>query len=93
MTQPTKPSAGALMAASVINHGSAEGIHEMAEIIDRETGMAELLGAAKWDCDKLWAARQLAEATGNLEFAKLFNDRKLATEQAIAKCESGSGSE
>lgn len=46
-TQPTKVSAGALRAAAAINHGWVEGIHEMGVIIDRETGLAELLEAAK----------------------------------------------
>ncbi|KKK96393.1 hypothetical protein LCGC14_2663220 [marine sediment metagenome] len=46
MAQP-KVSAGALRAASEINHGWVEGIHGMAEIIDRETGVGELLEAAR----------------------------------------------
>ncbi len=56
MTQPTKPSAGALRAARKIaerNLRTLQGWDEQtwvdisAEIIDRETGVAELLEAAK----------------------------------------------
>lgn len=56
MTQQTKPSAGALRAAKltmagstiqfVQGHGNVR-LDEMAHIIDRETGLTELLEAAK----------------------------------------------
>jgi len=42
----TKPSAGALRAAIRINLDWTEGTNVMAQIIDRETGVAELLEAA-----------------------------------------------
>ena len=48
MTQPTKPSAGALRAAkSIIANAYGLSLAVCAEIIDRETGVAELLEAAK----------------------------------------------
>ena len=56
MTQQTKPTAGALRAAKLIMSGSTiqfvQGhgnvrLDEMAQIIDHETGLAELLEAAK----------------------------------------------
>lgn len=68
-------------------HLTADELYETVQIFEEETAHAELLEAATWDCDILWVAKELAEATGNLELAKLFNNRKLATEQVIAKAE------
>ncbi|KKL44635.1 hypothetical protein LCGC14_2363750, partial [marine sediment metagenome] len=48
MTQPTKPSAGAMRASKRVKKLYVDAFTEsyMAEVIDRETGMVELLGAA-----------------------------------------------
>ncbi len=77
-TKPSAPSPGALRAA---RHFIALGllttpIHA-AEIIDRETGVAELLEAAK---NMLDPNRSPITAAGRLQ-------------QAITKCESSTGSE
>ena len=53
-TQPTKPSAGALRAAKEI----LDTDHQLAaQIIDRETGVGELLRTAKAVHDFLWKER------------------------------------
>ena len=86
-TQP-KPSAGALRAAREI----LDTDHQLAaQIIDRETGVGELLEATK-------ALRIAAIDTGLTQEQEDDNqdvqlvDAVLAVEQAIAKCE-GKGSE
>ncbi len=81
------PSAGALRAA---RHFIALGllttpIHA-AEIIDRETGVAELLEAAKFALTTLDYYDQQAEFGFHGPLRKKLK-------QAIAKCESGTGSE
>ena len=97
MTKDTqaKPSTGALRAADilwreyVIGTPQADGgilfpgTHRLAKIIDRETGMVELLRAAK----KLhgqyeWAVKRYRQIEVE-DWERL--------EQAIAKCESGTG--
>ena len=99
MTQPTKPSAGAspgaLRAARKIAERTLrtlQGWDEQtwvdiaAEIIDRETGVAELLEAAKFALTTLDYYDQQAEFGFHGPLRKKLK-------QAIAKCESGTGSE
>ncbi len=97
MTQPRKPSAGALRAASKFARHSEhiyrwrsepqDAERELAEIIDHETGMAELLEAAK-------EAKAHLEGGGNyaIRNSDAIDATILMLEQAIAKCE-GKGSE
>ena len=70
-----------------INRGS----DALAEIIDRETGMAELLQAAQWTRDTLRA--MVSDHMIEKEVRGLLLVRCNKLEQAIAKCESGTGSE
>ena len=109
-TQPTKPSqvsAGALRAALKIYEATPpitgnKGYRgptcgEVATIIDRETGMAELLEAAKkFSGEALAAIVLLREAETPLDRSNAivgFDVDRHKFEQAIAKCESGTGRE
>ena len=88
MTQPTKPSAGALRAAKEwYVYPKDSRVESLAYVIDRETGMAELLEAAK---------EAKAHLEGGGDYAIRNSDAIDATilmlEQAIAKC-GGKGSE
>ena len=95
MTQPSKPSAGALRAARrLLRVAQSAGTElnmydeEIAKIIDRETGVAELLEAARHVIPLLHRL--------NMDDCPLDRWGPKAThqlEQAIAKCESGAGSE
>ena len=81
MTQPTKPSAGALRAAIRINLDWTEGTNVMAHIIDRETGMAELTKILLL----LWGE---VEVASDEERQCQFSLEEIEQiEQAIAKCE------
>ena len=94
-TQPTRPSEGAWRAAETLinsNLVQSQGISnalrlarkvDTAEIIDRETGVAELLEAAKNIINNVRGEIHLVEGS-------LFYN---ALKQVIAKCESGTGSE
>ncbi len=79
MTQPTKPSAGALRAAKEwYVYPKDSRVESLAYVIDRETGMAELLEAAKVAVGEL-------DCSGTIDFLTAGALKKL--EQAIAKCE------
>ena len=86
MTQPNKPSAGALRAAKMIegNFSTApepEDVLMSAQIIDRETGVAELselLEAVK-------AVMAQLDISGQIDYLGASTYKRL--EQAIAKCE------
>ena len=95
MTQPSRPSAGAMRAASKIwlnvgRQGKDEWITQAGYIIDRETGMAELLEAAQWTRDTLRA--MVSDHMIEKEVRGLLLVRCNKLEQAISKCE-GKGSE
>ena len=82
--KPTKPSAGALRATRAIGK-TCKGVgithlsHEwMAEVIDRETGMAELLGATGL------VVKEFLELSDGIEDTPLSVQQ---LQQAIAKCE------
>ncbi len=82
MSQPTKPSAGALRAAeyinkNIFNHKPGD-IESLAQAIDRETGVAELLEAAKF-------ALSFVDHPSQLRADALASYDRLS--QAIAKCE------
>ena len=107
MTQPTRPSppsTGAVRAADRIcdlleDCGSSETTHstigatpfqeEVAHIIDRETGMAELLEALK--VARKWIGRVPQEYSASESIS--LDAAQEQVEQAIAKCESGTGGE
>ncbi len=97
MTQPTKPSAGALRAADRIRDlledcgslkianstiGATPFQEGVAEIIDRQTGVAELLEAAKAAIDFLWKERGQIVGIADVKLSE-------ALRQAITKCERG----
>jgi len=89
MTQPTKPSAGALRAARAIGK-TCKGVgithlsHEwMAEVIDRETGMAELLEAAK----QLLGIAESVLLNERINHGPYLKQVIYQTQQAITKCE------
>ena len=94
-TKPSKPSAGALRAANqFVRHSNhiyrwrsepEDVVRELAEVIDHFTGMAELLNATK---NLLMASR----AVGVLGATEISIAEEWL-EQAIAKCESGTGSD
>ena len=95
MTQQTKPSTGALRTARKIAERTLRTLQGWdgqtwvdiaAEIIDRETGVAELLEAAKFALTTLDYYDQQAEFGFHGPLRKKLK-------QAIAKCESGTGSE
>ena len=104
MTQPTKPSAGALRAAKMIegNFSTApepEDVLMSAQIIDRETGVAELLDAAKAAEVKLYQAADLLDAHAveledrwSKDMATQAAAAAVRIRQAVAKCQ-GKGSE
>ncbi len=85
MTQknfPTKPSAGALRAANALAGlatNTSANIHSVALIIEREIGVAELLGLLEAAKNMLDPNRSPITAAGRLQ-------------QAITNCESGTGS-
>jgi len=90
MKQQTKPSAGALRAASgiwlsVLRQGKDDWITQTAEIIDRETGLAELLEAAVWTRDTLRAME--GDSMIEKEVRGLLGARRKKLQQAIAKAE------
>ena len=84
MTQPTKPSAGAMRAAREwYVYPKDSRVESLAQIIDRETGMAELLEAAKNMYREQLAARWNKPDMGYFVSEKVTNALRLA----IAKCE------
>ncbi len=88
-TKPSAPSPGALRAANALAGlatNTSANIHSVALIIDRETGVAELLEAAKFALTTLDYYDQQAEFGFHGPLRKKLK-------QAIAKCESGTGSE
>jgi len=103
MTKDTqaKPSTGALRAADilwreyVIGTPQADGgilfpgTHRLAKIIDRETGMAGLLEAAK---EALIVLDELVDEVEDMQEYKLQRPIEERLRQAISKCE-GKGSE
>ena len=98
MTQPTKPSAGAIRAQEAIRkllasaylypeHDDFDGT--VAKIIDRETGVAGLLEAAK---EALIVLDELVDEVEDMQEYKLQRPIEERLRQAISKCE-GKGSE
>ena len=93
MTQPTKPSAGALGAALQIYEATQPVVSGkvkigptcalLAHIIDRETGVVELLEAA----NELRIAVKMYVQGGGAWELHCVNAKSYRVEQAIAKCE------